>query len=185
MTLNRKAASPALIATLLISSGCFTQKKPTIPVPVAAPQGPATTAPAAPVPAPAETTPSTTIPSTTAPPKPAPAQTAPTPAQPAKPAPTAVTPRLPATPAPSLGVILSADQRKQFETAYQADLRQANAILNGLTGHMLTPSQIDTANRARAFIKQAGQFHDRDLSTAAGLAHSARVLTQDLAGALK
>jgi len=86
------------------------------------------------------------------------------------------------TPAPSLGAILSADQRKKLDAEYQSDLKQANDALNGIRGRALTPSQTDSVNRARAFIRQAAQYHDRDLSTAAELARRARVLTQDLAG---
>jgi membrane-bound ClpP family serine protease len=84
-----------------------------------------------------------------------------------------------------LGVILTADQKKQLDTTYQSDLRQANAVLNGLNGRTLTPGQTDTVSRARAFIRQAAQYHDRDLTTAAELARRARLLTQDLAGTLK
>jgi membrane-bound ClpP family serine protease len=97
-----------------------------------------------------------------------------------------VAPAAPApTPAPALGAILSTDQKKQLDTAYQADLREANAVHNNLNGRALTPEQNDTVNRARAFIRQATQYHDRDLTTAAELARRARVLTQDLAGARK
>jgi membrane-bound ClpP family serine protease len=88
-------------------------------------------------------------------------------------------------PAPVLGTILSADQRKKLDIAYQSDLSQANALLAKLNGRTLTTTQNDSVTRARAFIRQAAQFHDRDLTTAAELAHRARVLTQDLAGALK
>jgi membrane-bound ClpP family serine protease len=84
-----------------------------------------------------------------------------------------------------LGAILTTDQRKQLEAAYQSDLKRTNTTLNGLSGRTLSPQQTDTVNRARAFIRQAAQYHDRDLSTAAELARRARVLTQDLAGALK
>jgi hypothetical protein len=86
-------------------------------------------------------------------------------------------------PAPSLGAILSADQRKKLDSDYQADVRQANKVLNSIRGRALGPSQMDSVNRARAFISQAAQYHDRDLATAAELARRARVLTQDLAGA--
>ena len=88
-------------------------------------------------------------------------------------------------PAPALGTLLTADQRKQLDTAYQSDLRQANAVIARLAGRTLTTEQSVTANRARDFIRQAAQFHDRDLATAAELARRARVLTQDLAGTLK
>jgi len=34
----------------------------------------------------------------------------------------------------------------------------------------LTPEQLDSVSRARAFIRQAAQYHNRDLATAAELA---------------
>jgi hypothetical protein len=86
-------------------------------------------------------------------------------------------------PTPSLGAILTADQRKELNTEYQADVRQANRVLNSIHGRALTPSQADSVARAQAFITQAAQYHDRDLATAAELARRARVLTQDLADA--
>jgi hypothetical protein len=89
------------------------------------------------------------------------------------------------TPTPALGAILTADQRKQLDAAYQSDLRQANLVLSKLSGRTLTTEQTDSVSRARAWIRQAGQYHDRDLATAAELARRARVLTQDLAAALK
>jgi len=98
---------------------------------------------------------------------------------PVTPEPVAPTP----TPAPSLGAILSADERKKLDADYQADVRQTNKILNSIRSRALTPSQADSVSRARAFIAQAAQYHDRDLATAAELARRARVLTQDLAGA--
>ena len=87
--------------------------------------------------------------------------------------------------APALGAILTADQKKQLDTAYKADIDQANSVLNRLSGRTLTSEQNDSVGRARAFIAQAAQYHDRDLSTAAELARRARVLTQDLAGTLR
>jgi hypothetical protein len=86
-------------------------------------------------------------------------------------------------PVPSLGAILSAGERKRLDAEYQADVRQANKILNSIRGRALTPNQADSVDRARAFVTQAAQYHDRDLATAAELARRARILTQDLAGA--
>ena len=162
------------------STGCFLQKKtvapvPAAPIPVAtAPIAPPTVTPApqpvSPAPQPVETLKPSPFPASipaTNPPKPA-----------------AATPR-PVPVAPTLGAILSADQRKQLDTAYQADLAKANTVLNSLNGRALTPAQTDTVNRARASLKQAAEFHDRDLTTAAELARRARVLTQELASALR
>ncbi len=184
-----------LAGLVLLSSGCFLQKSKvapvppapapvtapvTVPPPVAAPQPkpqtqPPTVQPAAPAPEPAKPSPFPGPPITT-PPAQVPSRPRPTPVTPAP-----VTP----TPSPTLGAILSADQRKQLDAAYQADLKQANAVLNGLGTRKLTAEQTDTVNRSRSFIRQAAQFHDRDLTTAAELARRAKVLAQDLAGTLK
>lgn len=170
---------------LLPSGGCFLSKQPTVQAPVAAP-APATPPPA---PAPEQQRVATPVPAAaaSAPPPSSPASVPAT--QPAKPSPfpsvPGTAPKPAPTPAPALGTLLTADQRKQLDTAYQSDMRQANAVLGRLAGRTLTTEQANTASRAREFIRQAGQFHDRDLTTAAELARRARVLTQDLAGTLK
>ena len=177
---------------LLFNAGCH--KKATVSAPLPAPPAPiavpAATAPVrqvpAPVPAPpppAEALPSVAQPAQPIKPSPFPPAARPSPAA-ARPAPVQSEAPVP-TPMPSLGVILSADQKKQLDASYQSDLRQANAVLNGLNGGTLSPGQTDTVNRARAFIRQAAQYHDRDLATAAELARRAKVLTQDLAGGSK
>lgn len=183
----------------LLSGGCFLQKKPAVavpaaPVPARAPQAtpaPSPASQAAPAPAPPP-------PPVTARPQPVPATATPAPSTPTpqsgkpSPFPPATLPAtLPATPtpkpapAPALGTVLTTDQRTQLNIAYQSDLRQANTVLDGLKGRSLTKDQNDTVSRARAFIAQAAQYHDRDLTTAAELARRARLLTQDLAGTLK
>jgi hypothetical protein len=161
--------------SLLLSVACH--KKATVPVPVAAPAAAVPVRVPTPVPAPAP-------PPVAATPAPQPA----VPTTPSKPSPfppaTAVKPTpVPAKPAPALGAILTADQRRKLDAEYQSDLRQTNDVLNTIRGRALTPSQTDSVNRARAFIRQAAQYHDRDVTTAAELARRARVLTQDLAGA--
>ncbi len=182
-----------LCGILLVSGGCFLGKKPAVVVPVATAPPPAAQ-PASPAPG----TPAASVPAKPAPtpaaPAPAPAAA---PAEGAKPSPfgagsnatPAPKPLAPApvkpVPAPALGAILTADQRKQLEVAYQSDLKQANVVLGRLNGRTLTSEQTDSVSRARAWIRQAAQYHERDLATAAELARRARVLTQDLAGALK
>jgi hypothetical protein len=89
------------------------------------------------------------------------------------------------SPAPALGAILTAEKRRQLDAEYVADLGQANQILGRLSGRSLSAEQRDSVSRAQAFIRQAAQFHDRDLATAAELARRARVLTQDLASSLR
>jgi outer membrane biosynthesis protein TonB len=187
-----------LTGILLTSDGCFLQKKPKVVAPVVTPPAPSmpelppAPAPEAVIPAPEPAAPVTApaMPPSAPLPKPSPfppAASVPKPA-PVRPAPVQPVTPIPApapVPAPALGAILSTDERKQLDAAYQSDLRQANAVLNRLNSRTLTPDQADTANRARAFIQQATQYHDRDLTTAAELARRARVLTQDLAGAHK
>lgn len=176
---------PGAACVLLVSAGCLFQKKPVVQTPVAMPpaQVPSAAVPpptAAPAPTPPATQPTATAP--TAPAAAEPAKPSPFPPVPgATPKPKPVAP----TPVPALVTILTADQRKQLDTAYQSDLDQANGILAKLSGRTLTAAQNDSVTRARAFIRQAAQFHDRDLTTAAELARRARVLTQDLAAALK
>jgi hypothetical protein len=118
-----------------------------------------------------------------APPTPAPSR--PNPRPPSRPVAVAPEPVVPPTPvpAPSLGAILSADERKKLDGEYQADLHQANDVLNSIRGRALSSSQKEAVTRAQDSIRQAAQYHDRDLATAAELARRARVLTQDLAGA--
>jgi two-component sensor histidine kinase len=182
--------SLVLLGVLVFSSGCFLQKTPTVAVPVATPPTAAASQAASP-----ESAPTPTATSPHAVPAPVPVQ----PQQPSIPAtssgkpspfpPATTSPPKPApitpTPPPALGAILTADQRKQLEAAYQSDLKRTNTTLNGLSGRTLTSQQTDTVNRARAFIRQAAQYHERDLTTAAEIARRARVLIQDLAGALK
>jgi len=171
-----------LCGVLLFSGGCFLGKKPVVQTPVTAPVTPApapapaqqpvaASPPVAPVgepaaPATAPYSKPSPFPPTATPPKPAPVTPAP-------------------APAPALGALLTPDQRRQLDTAYQSDLRQANAALAKLNGRSLTTEQAATVGRARAFITQAAQYHDHDLITAAELARRARVLTLDLAGILK
>jgi hypothetical protein len=184
------ARQVVICGSLLLSAGCHKKVvlvQPPFIRPTLAP------APVATIPEP-EPVPDTTPPPIEPPavainpdalPAPLPAPSKPSPPARARTVPVTPEPVAPVTPipAPSLGVILSADERKKLEVEYQADLRQASEVLNSIRGRALTPSQNDTVDRARAFISQAAQYHDRDLATAAEQARRARVLTQDLAGA--
>lgn len=181
-----------IFGSLLLAAGCH-KKAPVVQVPLVLPtlqpEPPATIQEPVPVPA---TTPSPVPAAVAINPDPLPAPLPTTPPKPSPPPRAArqapVTPEpepvAPApTPVPSLGAILSSEERKKLDSEYQADLRQASRVLNSVRGRALTPSQNDSVDRARAFIDQAAQYHDRDLATAAELARRARVLTQDLAGA--
>ncbi len=179
--------SPLLLAgAMAISGGCFLGKKPAItnPVPLPSPAAsvPAPTAPPPSVPVP-ESAPATPTVTETAKPSPfPPVTTLPPPKKPpTRPKPAPASAPAPAT-APALGTILTANQRKQLDTNYQADVKESNAVLNGLAGRQLTASQADSVARARAFLNQAAQYRPTDITTAAELAHRARVLTQTLTG---
>jgi translation initiation factor IF-2 len=202
---------------LVLSGGCFLQKKPAVQIPVAVPPAPVASTPSAPAPeepATVQNPPAATVQTPTATPTPAPSAPAtdnakPSPFPPvARPnpprqAPASVTTPPGAAPAPgsgtpgsgtpgsgittkpSLGAIMTSDERRQLDAAYLTDLSQANVLLGRLNGKNLTAEQLDSVNRAKAWIRQAGQYHSRDLATAAELARRARVLTQDLTNALK
>ena len=83
----------------------------------------------------------------------------------------------------ALGAILSSEERKKLDVSIRRICARPTDSQLESAGERLTPSQNDSVDRARAFIDQAAQYHDRDLATAAELARRARVLTQDLAGA--
>ncbi len=184
---------------LTVSSGCLFHKTPKATAPVSIPPAPIVIpAPstAEPRPVQAQTPIENPIPEATLPPAETP-QPRPTPApppatrrrnsgtRPAPAPPTPIAPAPPEAPAPALGAILSPEDRRRLDAQYLSDLGAANQILKGLNGRALNSEQRDSVSRAQAFIRQAAQFHDRDLATAAELARRAKVLTQDLAGSLR
>ncbi|HVW10214.1 MAG TPA: hypothetical protein VHC90_16620 [Bryobacteraceae bacterium] len=185
---------------LSISSGClFHKTPPKATAPVVIPPAPiAIPSPSTPEPPPVEAQtpvenpiPNATLPPAETPPAPKPSPSPPPSNRPrnagARPpvTPNPVVPPAPETPAPALGAILSPEDRKRLDAQYFSDLGQANQILKGLNGRPLNAEQRDSVSRAQAFIRQAAQFHDRDLATAAELARRAKVLTLDLANALR
>ena len=123
--------------------------------------------------------PVTQLPTTKAPRKPAQPVAAPPPAAP---------PAAPATPpqsvVPQLTVLLTAEQRSQYETDYASDLARAQDGLVRTAGYTLTSAQKESVTRIRSFMRQAEDLHGRDLATAAQLARRAAVLSQDLADSL-
>ncbi|HXE61960.1 MAG TPA: hypothetical protein VN519_00375 [Bryobacteraceae bacterium] len=186
---------------LAVSSGClFHKTPPKATAPVSLPPAPIVIpAPSEPAPPPVvqqtpvqNPLPEATLPPAETPPAPKPNPFPPTNNPPrntrTRPEPAAPNPVAPApapTPPPSLGAILSAEDRKRLDSEYISDLGQANRILRTLSGRALNAEQRDSFSRAQAFIRQANQYHDRDLVTAAELARRARVLTQDLANSLR
>lgn len=191
-------ARPGLMAVLALSvalSGCWPGGKKTKSSPLAVPSLPAPVQPA-PAPAPPQTTPAPApvqTPQQQTPPAPAPQQTAPTPAPqqatptPAprpKPARKPSTLPKPATSVPQLGVLLTPEQRRQYEQDYARSLGRSDNGLTEISGYRLSAEQAETVARVRSFARQARELHDRDLATAAQLARRADLLTQDLLRAL-
>jgi hypothetical protein len=186
---------------LAVSSGCiFHKSPPKATVPISLPPAPIVIpAPSVPAPPPVveQTTVQNPLPEATLPPAETPPAPKPNPFPPVnnpprnsrtRPEPAAPNPVAPApapTPAPSLGAILSAEDRKRLDSEYASDLGEANRALRTLSGKALNAEQKDSFSRAQAFIRQANQYHDRDLATAAELARRARVLTQDLVSSLR
>lgn len=160
-----KRALVTLALAALLSTGCWPRKKK-----------PAVVAP--PPPQPAEQS------------RPAPPKETPAPAPPARPR--AARPRSPApapapaeakpaaVPPPQLGPLIPSDRQKQLEAAYAVDLKQARAVLTAKGQAKLDPAGAEMVARIHAFIRQAEEFHNRDLAAAAEFAQRARVLAQDL-----
>ena len=186
---------------LAVSSGCLFHKAPVKAVaPISVPPPPIV------IPAPSEPAPPPVVeqgavqnhlPEATLPPAETPPAPKPNPFPPANnpprnsrvrpepAAPASVAPAPAPTPGPSLGAILSTEDRRRLDSQYATDLGQADRILRTLSGRAMNAEQRDSVSRARAFIQQANQYHDRDLATAAELARRARVLTQDVANSLR
>jgi hypothetical protein len=88
-------------------------------------------------------------------------------------------------PVPQLGVLLTPEQRSQYEADYTRDLARAQDGLARSAEHSLSPAQKESVSRIRSFMRQAEELHGRDLATAAQLALRAAVLAQDLAESLR
>ena len=81
--------------------------------------------------------------------------------------------------------MIPADQRRQLDANYTADLRTARDVLARLGTAKLDGTRAEMATRVRSFIRQAEEYHARDLVAAAELARRARLLAEDLAGRLQ
>ena len=179
------------IGLSLGSSGCWFGKKATAtppPAPQAKPapplQAPEQKPPEQkplPMPPPPEIQEPTQItlpaPQGTPPSRPAPRKrrTPPPPPQPAE-----QPPVQPSPPPPQLGAILSDAERRQYEADYAQSLSRARSALQQASGKSLTPTQKETVERIKVFIRQAEESRGRDLATALQLARRADVLGQDL-----
>lgn len=199
--MNRFGLSLVLVLALA-TSACFGVRKPKKPAlpPMPAPQAsptskakpiepPRVTIPIKPV----ETLPEmpqvgqTELPSDTPPPK---SDVKPVTRKPAKKTPpvqaTATAPAsAPITvsavqPVPQLSVLLTAEQRNQYENDYARDMASAMDGLVHVLEHSLTAPEKESMTRIRSFMSQAEEVHNRDLATAAQLARRAAVLAQDL-----
>jgi hypothetical protein len=201
--MNRIAFSLVILVALGLSGCWFGAKKPKVapapPVPAVAPTPTAAAKPAIKpeprpefdeeaepeippnttppqIPAdPAERLPKPKFPRGKVPPKPPPAVVTP----PAAPAPTTTAQAPPAV--PQLTVLLTDEQRTQYETDYQSSLQRAHEGLIRVTGFSLSSAQKESVSRIRSFMAQAKELHERDVVTAAQLAKRAAVLSEDLA----
>jgi len=94
-----------------------------------------------------------------------------------------------ATPAPQsvpqLSVLLTAEQRNQYETDYAKNLELAQDGLVKTAAYSLTAAQKESVSRIRSFMHQAEDLKGRDIATAAQLARRAAVLSQDLAESMR
>ncbi len=116
--------------------------------------------------------------------KPRPAPEKPTPEKKAA-SPTAPLPpakQVSTKPAASLGQMLSPAERTQLTQAVNESLSSVRRNLAILSSRALTADQAEQRKIIEAFVLQAERARQRDLTTAAHLAHRAEVLAQALAG---
>jgi outer membrane biosynthesis protein TonB len=181
-----KRSALAVVVILAVASGGCWPKKNKRPLPV--PPPPAPQAQPAPPPAPAPVPQKLPAP----PPAPEPAPPEAPVAKPARKKPAAKPPQLePATvelapeapapqPVPQLGVLITPEQRKQYEADYAASRARAQHGLVLAAEYKLTPAQSESVGRIQSFLRLAENVHDRDPATAAQLAHRAGLLAEDL-----
>jgi hypothetical protein len=178
-----KRSSLAVVVLLAAASGGCWFKKNKRPLPVPPPPAPQAQ-PAAP-PAPAPVPPPAAAPPPAAEPAPAAAPAAKPPrkkaaAKPAQPAPDAASEAPAAQPMPQLGVLITPEQRQQYEADYAASRTRAQHALVLAAEYKLTPAQSESVGRIQSFLKLAENVHDPDPATAAQLAHRAGLLAEDL-----
>jgi hypothetical protein len=120
---------------------------------------------------------------------PAPAVAPPKPAPPAKPPArpaeeTAAVAAPPAVTAPKPVQILSTEQQRIYGRQYDESVQSARGVLAVLAGKNLTAAQRGEVNQINAFLRQAEQARESDLSTAVEFARRADLLAKDLLGRL-
>jgi len=164
------------------------------PAPAAAPAPPPAVRATEEIPPPPTIAPSTETPQPESvipnpPPAPPPAAPKPTrrntqrPAAPAAPAATA--PAQPAAPAPQLGIILTPEQQRQYNSDIDQSLQRADASLKSIGNRQLSNEQQASLDEARNFIRQAQATRASDLPAALRLAERADVLARNLASSLR
>lgn len=192
--LPRAAAAALLAAGVLSGSGCILggKKSPPrrvfVPPPVPARQAPAPLKidlPHPPEVASENPRPpdlmSASLPApNVAPPKPVP------PARlPARPSPeNAAAAAPPPAAAPKPVQILSSEQQRIYGRQYDESVQSARGVLAVLAGKNLTAEQRGEVNQINAFLRQAEQARESDLSTAVEFARRADLLAKDLLGRL-
>lgn len=185
-----KRSSLAVVVIVALASGGCWFKKNKRPLPVPPPPAPQAqpAQPSAPQPLPQKfPAPPVAEPAPPEQPAPKPARKKPA-SKPPQPAPETAPPAVEAPapqPAPQLGVLITPEQRKQYEANYAASLARAQHGLVLAAEYKLTPAQSETADRIRSFMKLAENVHDRDPATAAQLAQRARLLAEDLLKTLR
>lgn len=96
------------------------------------------------------------------------------PAQPADPA------AQPPQPAPVLEEVIPGDETRRLKQSLAESQAAARNSLAALKGRRLSREQNETANRVRAFLRQAAETESRDIGSAAELARRAALLAEDL-----
>ena len=79
-----------------------------------------------------------------------------------------------------LGRILSAEEKAEYQSAYERSSAAARDMLKTLTGHQLAPEASNSLARIRSFLTQAQEAASSDLPKAAQLAYRAEILARDL-----
>ncbi len=99
-----------------------------------------------------------------------------------KPVPQPVAPAPPPAPAAplQLGAMLTPEQRRALVEAIDASAARARHNLSVISIYHLTPSQTETANQIRSFLRQAQATRDSDPEAARSLAERADLLSRDL-----
>ncbi len=112
-------------------------------------------------------------------PEPPPAQ--PQPPSPASPTPPAVveTPA-PTPPVPQLGRLLTAEQRREYNRAINANVLAAEASLDLLQKRPIGDAQRSAMERVRSFLTQVNETRGSDLELARNLSDRARLLAEDM-----